>query len=221
MIRVFITSLLLLCPWTGFSDEGTDVFDPLEAKIETQLKGENLHPAAEAAIRAHWAEYKKAHDNASEVGEFHGARYACGLDSTVQIKSIEEYSGSYVYESIASRPDLPGPHLKIEVTDENRVFVLMDSRRIPAVVNNKIIFFTDGEFRREMAQFGTNAFASLSMKMIYRKEHVGMVMGPTDAFFDDLSRLIRFERKNDKADQDGADQPATAPKSKSEGKEKP
>lgn len=215
MIRVFITSLLL-SPWTVFSDEGTDVFDPLEIRIETQLEEGNLHPAAKAAIRAQWAEYKRAFDRPSEIGEFHGTRYSCGFESTVQIKSVEEYSGSYVYESIANRPDLPGPHLKIEVTDEKRVFVLMDSRRIPAVVNNKIIFFTDGEFRRERATFGTKTFASLNISMIYRTKHVGMVMGPTDAFFHDLSRLLRFEQRRDKAEQDGAGQPATTKDSKAE-----
>ncbi|MDA7673471.1 hypothetical protein N8615_03680, partial [Verrucomicrobiales bacterium] len=67
---------------------------------------------------------------------------------------------------------------------------------------------------RENAQFGTKAFASLNIKMIYRAEGVGMVMGPTNAYFDDLSRLLKFEGKIDKAEQGAAEQPATAGESK-------
>jgi hypothetical protein len=215
MKKALITSLFLVCNWTAFSGEGTEVFAPLEAKIEAQLEKGDWHPAAEAAIRAQWADYKKAHMKPMTQGKFRGAEFACGLACpSVAVKLIEEYSGDYVYESIANRQDLPGPHLKIEVTGEDRVFVLMDSRRIPAVVNNKIIFFTDGELLRENAQFGTKAFASLNIEMIYRAEGVGLVMGPTNAYFDDLSRLLKFEVKIDKAEQGAAEQPATTGKSK-------
>ena len=208
MKKTLITSLFLACPWTALSDEGAGVFAPLETKIEAQLKKGDFHPASEAAIRAQWADYKEAHQRPINQGEFRGAMFACGqLCPSVDVKSIADYSGAYVYESIANHPDAPGPHLKIEVSDDSRVFVLMDSRRIPAVVNNKIIFFTDGEFLREKAQFGPKAFASLNLEMIYRAKGAGMVMGSTDAVFDDLSRLLRFEGRGEKIRANGLRDP--------------
>ena len=57
MKKTLITTLFLLSTWTAFSNEETEVFAPLEAKIEAQFKIGDWHPAAEAAIRAHWAEY--------------------------------------------------------------------------------------------------------------------------------------------------------------------
>ena len=222
MNKALIASLILACPWAALSDEVADVFAPLETKIEAQFKKGDLHPASVAAIRAQWADFKKAHATPINQGEFRGAMFACGLSRpSVDVKSVAEYSGAYIFQSLADRPDSPGPHLSIEVSQENRVFVLRGSRRIPAVVNNKIIFFTDGELLREKAQFGQKSFASLNIEMIYRAKGAGMVMGPTDAVFEDLSRLLRFERGNEKAEQGGADQPATAPESKPEGNQNP
>ena len=213
MKNALITSLFLACPWTALSDEGADIFAHLETKIEAQLKKGDFHPASQAAIRAQWADYKKAHTKPINQGEFRGAMFACGLlCPSVDVRSIVDYSGAYVYKSMANHPDAPGPHLKIEVTDDNRVFVLMDSRRIPAVVNNKIIFFTDGGFIREKAQFSPKAFASLNIEMIYRAKGVGMVMGPTHAVFDDLSPLLSFEGKGEKIRVNGQGDPKQAPR---------
>jgi hypothetical protein len=61
---------------------------------------------------------------------------------------------------------------------------------MPAVVNNKIIFFTDGTCIERNAQFSSKPYARLEMTMIYKAQHFGLVMGPPAAFLDEMSRLV-------------------------------
>lgn len=184
---------IFACSCSVLPTPKTDVFTDLDAKIEEQLSGGEWHPASERLIRAQWAEYKKAHIQPNSHGDFHGAECGGGWECTSEIGNISEYAGAYNYKILANNTDSPGPHIQITVSSENRVFVLRDSGRVPAVVNNKIIFFTDGTLVKQNAQLGSKPYAQLEMTMIYLARHFGWVEGSPESFADDLSRLVKIK----------------------------
>ena len=84
--------------------------------------------------------------------------------------------------------------MKIVVSSKNRVFVVKNGRRISAVVNNKIIFFTTGELIKKNTQFGDKPYAELELQMIYQTKTNKLVTGPTNSLFDDLLSLTKRKK---------------------------
>lgn len=67
------------------------------------------------------------------------------------------------------------------------------------MVNNKVIFFTNGELIKQNAQLSGKPYARPELKMIYQAKHFGFVTGPTDAFVDDMLRLVKVDKNTPKA----------------------
>lgn len=197
MNRLLVVCFLVGCTGEGMAQESENVFAELDAKIEEQLTRDLWHPASTLFIRTQWAEYQQAHKKPGQRGDFHGAICYGGFLCGPEIEEIKQYAGDYNFKSDTELP--PGPHLQIVISPNNRVFVIEDGLRMPAVVNNKIIFFTNGELIKQNAQLGSKPYARLDLRMIYQARHFGLVTGPTDSFVDDMLRLVKVENKTPKA----------------------
>ena len=191
MNRFPILCVLLAYTSTLIAQETRDVFAELDAKIEKQLRSGLWHSASQSFIRTQWHEFKRAHKKPGQRGAFHGATCYGGFLCGAEIEDIKQYAGVYNFKpSSGAEPSLE-PALQIAVSPDNRVFVTEDSCRMPAVVNNKIIFYTNGELVADKAQLGSKPYARLKMDMIYKARHFGYVTGPVDSFVDDMLRLVK------------------------------
>ena len=190
MKHFLIPYVLLFGGNIAIAQEDGSNFSSLNTMIDKQLSSGSWHPASIALIRTQWTEFQRAHLKPGQRGNFSGARFHCGLLVAPKIETIKDYAGAYYFTNF--KGDLTGPpHLKIVVSPRNRVFVIENGRRLPAVVNNKIIFFTTGELTKKNAQFGNKPYAELELKMIYQTENNKFVTGPTASPFDDLLSLTK------------------------------
>lgn len=193
MNRLLVFGVLLVCPAMLLANDKADVFAELDKNIETQLSSDKWHPASKTLIRTQWAEYKQAHEKPGRRGDFHGAECYGRIVCDPVIDEIKQYAGAYNFKGLDKDESSSGPHLQIEVTADNRVFVIEEGRRIPAVVNNNIIFYTTGEFLPQNAQFGSKPYAELEIWMVYKARHFGLVTGLADDFVDDMSKLVKLD----------------------------
>ncbi len=193
--------ICVMLTWTGQvaaeeSKEKKDVFAELDARIEKQISSDDWHVASKSFIRTQWEEYKRAHEKPGQRGEFYGASCYGGFLCDPVIDELRQYASDYNYKPSPNTELSPGPHVQIVVSPENRVFVVQDGDRIPAVVNNGIIFFTTGTLEKHNAQFGSKPYARLEMEMVYKARHFGYVIGPTDSYTDDMLRLIKLDKES-------------------------
>jgi hypothetical protein len=196
MNRFPVVCLLLAWTSTVVAQETKDVFAELDAQIEKQLSSDEWHPASKSFIRTQWDEFKRAHEKPGQRADFYGAKcyggIACGPDD---IEEIRQYAGGYNFKPSGAELS-PGPDLQIDVSLNNRLFVVEDGCRMPVVVNNKIIFFTSGKLVKENAQLGSKPYARLEMHMVYKARHFGYVTGPVDSFVDDMLELVKKADQN-------------------------
>ncbi|MBC8351404.1 MAG: hypothetical protein H8E66_05425 [Planctomycetes bacterium] len=195
MNRLFVLGVVFALSRAASAQEAKDVFAELDAEIEEQLSSDTWHPATKSFIRAQWADYKKAHEQPDKRGDFYGARCYGGIVCDAAVDDIKQYAGAYNFQGPPIAGEPPGPHLQIIVSPDNRVFVIEDGRRLPAIVNNNIIFFTDGTWVSQNAQLSTRPYARLEMTMFYKARYFGWVRGPADSYVDDMLRLVKLEKK--------------------------
>lgn len=195
MKRLLVLVILISFSSTVAAQETTNIFAELDAKIEEQLSSDTWHSAAKSLIRVQWAEYKKACKQPGKRGDFYGAKCYGGIDCNSEIDDIKQFVGAYNYKGLINRAEQSGPHFQIIVSSDSRVFVIENGRRLPAFVNNNIVFFTDGTWVAQNVQLSSKRYAQLKMTMIYKAEHFGWVRGPADSFVDDMSRLVKVEKK--------------------------
>ena len=193
-------TLCLFLAYTSMAmaQETKGVFAELDAKIEKQLSSNLWHPASISFIRTQWHEFKLAYEKSGQRGDFYGARCYGGFLCDAVIEDIKQYAGPYNFKPEPGAEVSPGPDLQIAVSPDNRVLVIENGRRMPAVVNNKIIFYTNGDLVKERAQLGSKPYARLELQMIYKARHFGYVTGPVDSFVDDMLRLVKEDEKTSK-----------------------
>ena len=199
MKRLLVALILLTGGSAAAAQEKNDVFADLDKKIETQLASDAWHPASQAFIRTQWAEYKKAHQKAGRRGDFNGAKCHGGITCEPEIVEIKQYAGDYRYKPSGETP-MTEFHIRIVVTKDQRVFVIQDGARIPAVVNNGIIFFSNGELVKQNAQLGKKPYAKLDIRMVYKAKNFGFVTGSPDEFVDDMLQLAKVEKAKEAED---------------------
>lgn len=197
MKRLLVLGVVLAFSPAALDRESKNVFAELDAEIEEQLSSDTWHPATKSFIRAQWADYKKAHEQPGKRGDFYGAECHGGIVCSSEIGDIRQYAGSYNFKGLSEEAHSREPHLRIIVSSDHRVFVVEDGRRLPAIVNNNIVFFTDGTWVSQNAQFTSKPYAQLKMSMIYKAKHFGWVTGPTDSYVEDMLPLDKVEKKSE------------------------
>jgi len=127
-----------------FAKEKEDSFAELDGKISKSLS------------RDKWDDYKKSHLNPEDDK---GGHSISGKMSSAE--NYDEYIGKF------ARGEVESEFIEITKSKEGRYFVGLEGHTIPAVANNKCIFFTTGDVvYSALPRLGNKPYCDLEMGMV-------------------------------------------------------